>query len=112
MDAFKIEYYDTDEQFGAEAGKLDPGKLYARTGSREDGYVFAVNLEKMQEVWSASVLAELLSLKSFMDAFIISELSVLKYGAAPVFDRLRRLSAYRKAAKREVVFLRLQELIA
>lgn len=77
--AFKIEYYDTDEQFGAEQASWTRGKLYARTGSREDGYVFAVNLEKMQEVWSASVLAELLSLKSFMDAFIISELSVLKY---------------------------------
>lgn len=23
--AFKIEYYDTDEQFGAEQAKLDPG---------------------------------------------------------------------------------------
>ena len=45
--AFKIEYYDTDEQFGAEQASWTRGKLYARTGSREDGYVFAVNLEKM-----------------------------------------------------------------
>ncbi len=79
--AFKIEYYDTDEQFEQESGhgSAVQGRLYVMSGSREDGYVFVVNRARMQEAWLQSVLKDLLEPEAFMTAFIVSELSVLKY---------------------------------
>ena len=55
------------------------GQLCCCTGSREDGYVLAVNCEWLLEAWQHSALHGLLSSESFTDAFVVSELSVLRY---------------------------------
>lgn len=69
------------EEFEQESGhgSAGQGRLYVLGGSREDGYVFAVNRQRMQEAWLRSALKELLEPEAFMMAFIVSELSVLKY---------------------------------
>lgn len=82
--AFKIEYYADAAAYQDSVG-TECGQLCCCTGSREDGYVLAVNCEWLLEAWQHSALHGLLSSESFTDAFVVSELSVLRYEKTALF---------------------------
>ena len=82
--AFKIEYYADAAAYQGSVG-TECGQLCCCTGSREDGYVLAVNCEWLLEAWQHSALHGLLSSESFTDAFVVSELSVLRYEKTALF---------------------------
>lgn len=82
--AFKIEYYVDAAAYQGSVG-TECGQLCCCTGSREDGYVLAVNCEWLLEAWQHSALHGLLSSESFTDAFVVSELSVLRYEKTALF---------------------------
>lgn len=82
--AFKIEYYADAAAYQSSVG-TECAQLCCCTGSREDGYVLAVNCELLMEAWQQSALHGLLSPERFTDAFIVSELSVLRYEKTVLF---------------------------
>ena len=82
--AFKIEYYADAAAYQDSVG-TECGQLCCCTGSREDGYVLAVNCEWLLEAWQHSALHGLLSSESFTDACVVSELSVLRYEKTALF---------------------------
>ena len=67
--AFKIEYYADAAAYQGSVG-TECGQLCCCTGSREDGYVLAVNCEWLLEAWQHSALHGLLSSESFTDALV------------------------------------------